>query len=147
MLAACDESGYITLIDTNLTNKQPIHNNTLVCNEIEPKQRIQVQDNTIFDFDWCSSDTRIITASGSAKCIMFSLENIVQEHTFVGHFKSVKSVKQAHYNDNIFASCGRDGIILLWDIREKKTTNDELMVKFCLYSLLVDLKLLIKISI
>jgi WD40 repeat protein len=120
ILAACDESGFISLINSNTPTN---HNNT----QTEPTHRIQVQDNTIFDFDWCSSDTRIITASGSAKCLIFSVEKLLPECTFSGHFKSVKSVKQAFYNDNLFASCGRDGLILLWDIRERKK-NEELMV-------------------
>jgi WD40 repeat protein len=125
ILAACDESGYITIIDSNISIKHSNPNNTQ--NEIEPIHRIQIQDNSIFDFDWCTSDSKLISASGSAKCIMYSIEKLVQEYTFTGHCKSVKCVKQAFYNDNLFASCGRDGMILLWDIRERNK-NEELMV-------------------
>jgi WD40 repeat protein len=87
---------------------------------------VQIQDNTIFDFDWCRSDSRIIAASGSAKCIMFCMEKLISECSFTGHCKSVKSVRQAFYNENLFASCGRDGMILLWDVRERK---DEINVR------------------
>ncbi len=125
-LAACDESGYITLIDTSLTSKQISHNTT--HHEILPTDRIQIQENTIFDFDWCSSDTRIVAASGSAKCIMLNVEKGEAEYTFGGHCKSVKCVKQAFYNDNLFASCGRDGMILLYDTRERK--NEEVIVSY-----------------
>ena len=120
ILAACDEQGFLTIIDTNKQKKHPIHNNTLIYNEIEPIVKTQIQDNTIFDIDWCFSDTKIITATGTSKCIIYNIEKNLNETVFTGHTKSVKCVKQAFFNDNLFSSCGRDGLILLWDVREKR---------------------------
>ena len=136
ILAASDEVGNITIIDTNrkYKNSQSKSNNytsnnsninTLTSTEIEPISIIifklvtkQLHSNTIFDFDWCFSDNKIISGSGDSHCVIYDINESLPEYIFKGHSKSIKCIKQAFYNHNIFASCGRDGIILMWDVRE-----------------------------
>lgn len=130
ILAACDEQGYMTLIDANAGYKNLSNElqNTLKAHQIDPMEKFQVHDNTIFDFDWCFSDNKIITASGDMQCMLVNMEhgsNRINEAVFSGHRKSVKSVKQSFYNNNIFASCGRDGVILLWDLRKNNRKHSE----------------------
>ena len=132
ILAACDENGYITLIDTlsEPTNKNTNSNfnNTLSHSKIHPFAKYCVHDNTIFDFEWCFTDKKIITASGDVKCVLINMDRgeFYNEYNFVGHWKSVKNVKQAFFNENVFISCGRDGIIYLWDLRSKKNITNNL---------------------
>ena len=38
----------------------------------------------------------------------------------MGHSQSIKCVKQSFFNPNIISTCGRDGLILVWDIRDNK---------------------------
>jgi WD40 repeat protein len=124
LLAASEEQGYITLIDTNIHKQSQQNNNTIPCTQISPTMRSHVHDNIIFDIDWCCSDTRIITASGEANSILFNIETEAKEAVFYkGHSASVKCVKQAFFNEHIFATCGRDGLILLWDSRQGIVTT------------------------
>lgn len=59
------------------------------------------------------------------KCKIINTDkgNFLNEYSFIGHSKSVKCVKQAFYNENLFTSCGRDGVILCWDLRTKISSN------------------------
>jgi WD40 repeat protein len=149
ILCACEESGYITIIDTqkdkkiinsnNSFNQQQFSlrrnsierlnenfNNTLSYHEMEPILKYQAHGNAIFDFEWCFSDNKILTAS-CEESLLLNYEygsNITNEILLKGHTKSIKNVKQAFYDENIIASCGRDGIIFIWDLR----TNER---RFC----------------
>jgi len=133
ILCACEENGFITIIDTGCEKKRPNEefNNTLYFHEILPLYKYQAHYNSIFDFEWCSQDNKILTASGDMSSLLMNYEtgsNVFNELLLIGHSKSVKNVKQAFYDDKIFASCGRDGIIFIWDIR---TNNKNLCNKNC----------------
>ncbi len=60
----------------------------------------------------------------NCKLINTDKGSFIDEYIFTGHNKSVKSIKQAFFNENVFVSCGRDGIIYLWDIRNRKSGNN-----------------------
>lgn len=148
ILCACEESGYITIIDTerekisnsnqliletrnSITNTNENFNNTLSYHEMEPVLKHQAHSNSIFDFEWCFSDNKILTASGDMTSLLLNYEygsNITNETLLMGHTKSIKNVKQAFYDENIIASCGRDGTIFIWDLR---TTEKRLCTKSC----------------
>lgn len=137
MLGACEENGNFSLINTKREckkNRSSIFNqfnNTLSNNEINPVTKLQIHNNTIFDFDWCSNDNKIITASGdmSSQIINLNDDRIGEiENILIGHTKSIKCVKQAFYNENIFTTCGRDGMIFVWDLR---SANKRLCTKHC----------------
>jgi WD40 repeat protein len=93
--------------------------------KLNPLKSYSAHDNSIFDFEWICNDKKFITASGDMKCKIINTDKgkFINEFTFIGHSKSVKCVKQAFYNDNLFFSCGRDGVILYWDLRVKKSSN------------------------
>ncbi len=131
ILASCEESGMISIIDTSREKRMKFFNNnydsdsnlnnTLTYHEILPSLCYQAHNNSIFDFDWCFSDNKILTASGDVTSLLINFEtgsNIKNELVLLGHTKSIKNVKQAFYNENIIASCGRDGIIFIWDMRQ-----------------------------
>ncbi len=131
ILCACEESGHITIIDTFseklLTQNSENFNNTLNYHQINPIHRQSVHNNSIFDFEWCFSDNKILTASGDMSSVLVNFENlsnVTTELMLIGHSKSIKSVKQSFDDEMIVASCGRDGMIFIWDLR----TNNK---KFC----------------
>lgn len=136
LLAACTESGLITIIDTHaegsVINSNNEFNNTLQYHEIQPLSKNQIHLNTIYDFEWCVSDNKILTASGDMTSVLVNFENnsCVNELYLVGHSKSIKSAKQAFFDEKLFATCGRDGMIYIWDIRDG---NRKRCSKHCAY--------------
>jgi WD40 repeat protein len=49
--------------------------------------------------------------------------NLTSELCLLGHNKSIKGVKQSFFNEKIIASCGRDGLIFIWDTRTANTNE------------------------
>ena len=94
--------------------------------EIEPGYRPAEQwfahDNAIFDVAWCHRDDRLLTASGDQSVKLWDVETNVCHRTFKRHNGSVKavSVRPDGGCGDVFASCGRDGTIALWDARESR---------------------------
>jgi WD40 repeat protein len=57
-----------------------------------------------------------------------NLSNVTSELMLVGHSKSIKNVKQSFDDEMIIATCGRDGMIFIWDLR---TNNKKFCSKSC----------------
>ena len=133
-LVSCQEDGSFSLIDTHriginsshgeINNNNEGMNNTLKYSEISPLIHSNIHNNVIYDIEWCFSDNKLLTCSGDSSCIMLNLEdksNGYPELLLSGHNKSVKSVKQSIFEESIIASCGRDHMIYIWDLRVKNS--------------------------
>jgi WD40 repeat protein len=130
ILAVSDEQGFLTLINTQVEkfHKSVEFNNTLDYHQIIPIFSKQFATDSIFDFEWCFNDNKILTAGGDGQSHLINLENgkNCSELQLCGHTtKSTKSIKQAFYDPNLIASCGRDGMLFIWDVRldNKKLCN------------------------
>ncbi|RXK34961.1 hypothetical protein M231_07775 [Tremella mesenterica] len=81
--------------------------------------------NAIFDISWSPDDTSIMTTSGDQTTRLHSVEGPEPRllATLRGHTSSIKTAvffdpSRSHVNDtNIIASGGRDGNILIYDLR------------------------------
>lgn len=66
-------------------------------------------------------DRSILSGSGDYQCCLWDTEKSALIGTYNGHSGSVKAVK--FRDENIFASAGRDGHILIWDVRVASDAN------------------------
>ena len=73
--------------------------------------------NAIFDLKWHPNDEYIATASGDQSIVISSIHHESRLTTLAGHTQSVKCVAWEPENGNMLCSGGRDGSILVWDLR------------------------------
>lgn len=84
----------------------------------EPQRTVlAAHSNAIFDLKWHPSDEYIATASGDQSIVISSVRNENRLATLAGHTQSVKCVAWEPENGNMLCSGGRDGTILVWDLR------------------------------
>lgn len=123
LLAVADEEGTVTLADTSRRLPGPASAEY----DFRPEAQWVAHDNAIFDVAWCRGDARMLTASGDQTVRLWDVETMVPHRTFRGHHGSVKAVAvQPESGGDVFASCGRDGAIALWDAREgRRRTRSE----------------------
>ena len=72
---------------------------------------------SIFNVEWVSNEERILSSSGDTISSLWDVESHKIIYVFSGHFASIKTAKEDPQNPNIFCSGGRDGRILIYDIR------------------------------
>ena len=76
-----------------------------------------MHQNSIFDLTWLGN-TKVVTASGDQSGIVFDLETQQQQVQLAQqHEASVKCVTCVQSSDNIIATGGREGRIVIHDIR------------------------------
>ncbi|KAF9437826.1 hypothetical protein BGZ76_010990 [Entomortierella beljakovae] len=109
-LAVGDEDGTIHIVDTRNDGAGT-------------KTQILAHLNAVFDICWTSDDSKLISASGDKTAKLHDVETKTCISTFMGHTGSLKSVSLKSGSDNIFATAGRDGSVLIWDIRCSSTTT------------------------
>ena len=73
--------------------------------------------NSIFDLEIHKNGSQVVTASGDTTSVLFDLVKEKRIINFCGHKKSIKAIKAHPSYSSIFATAGRDGKILLWDLR------------------------------
>ena len=84
----------------------------------EPQRTVlAAHSNAIFDLKWHPNDEYIATASGDQSIVISSVRNENRLATLAGHTQSVKCVAWEPENGNMLCSGGRDGTILVWDLR------------------------------
>jgi denticleless len=109
---------------------------------LTPVRRWHAHRDAIFDICWTMEDRRLLTGSGDYSVCYWDTETMALVSTFRGHTGSVKvflfdlllffqnnnSPHQAlrchNYDFNVFASAGRDGTILVWDVRVQEKSNN-----------------------
>ncbi|GAQ82389.1 hypothetical protein KFL_001100030 [Klebsormidium nitens] len=113
LVAAAGEGGCVQLFDTSKSPPEypDIHGPGTAIDTW------QAHSNSIFDIAWLQNDTHLLTGSGDQVIRLWNLEaqRCVQE--LRGHQGSIKSVCVQATQNNCLASGGRDGAIMLWDLR------------------------------
>ncbi|KAF9586345.1 hypothetical protein BGW38_006547 [Lunasporangiospora selenospora] len=67
----------------------------------------------------------MISVSGDQTARIHDVETRRCVGTFSGHSGSIKSVSRKYEDDNIFATAGRDGSVLVWDVRCSSSTSPQ----------------------
>jgi denticleless len=73
--------------------------------------------NAVFDVKWHPNDEYIATASGDQSVVISSVRHETRLATLAGHTQSAKCLTWEPESGNILCSGGRDGSILIWDLR------------------------------
>lgn len=127
LLAVADEEGMVTVVDAS--KKLP---GADIDPDFRPTHQWLAHANAIFDIAWCHGDQRMLTAGGDKTIRLWDVETAVAQCSFKHHRGSVKAVSvrpSGNYagrgeggggGGEVFASCGRDGLIALWDARESR---------------------------
>ncbi len=136
LLAMCEEDGHLNVFRCGEECQKEL---------LTPVRRWIAHRDAVFDMCWSKDDRSIITGSGDYRCCLWDTEKMVLctiwcrsfewtfsltrafrdlQHlisSFGGHSGSVKAVR---YRDgNVFASAGRDGHIMIWDVRVANQRN------------------------
>ncbi|XP_062535284.1 protein lethal(2)denticleless-like, partial [Armigeres subalbatus] len=111
ILAIANEDGKIALQDTNLKNEEQGGERAL-----EGKQ---CHMNAVFDIEWMPGHMSLVSASGDHTARLFTVTESSLEcmRIFNGHSRSVKTAAFRRTDPAVFATGGRDGVIVLWDSR------------------------------
>lgn len=123
ILVACDEDGYIILLDSNSEIKKNNINNQRQFNngtKINPLIIKKIHNNAALCVNFFQNDKKLLTSSSdsTAKIINLSSDHFCfNEMELCGHKKRVKNVCPNIFDENIIATSGSEGIIFLWDIR------------------------------
>ena len=121
LLGVCEEGGFVNIFRSGEDMRFEL---------LTPVRRWMAHRDAIFDLCWTMEDRRLLTGSGDYNVCLWDTETMGLVSTFRGHTGSVKALKCHNYDDHVFASAGRDGNILLWDVRvQEKRTNLEFAVK------------------
>lgn len=89
----------------------------------------QCHFNAVFDIAWMPYHLKLISASGdhTARLWDVSESKLISIREFCGHTRSVKVATFRKNDCSVFATGGRDGAILIWDLRS--STNGEIIQK------------------
>lgn len=127
ILAIANEDGKIALQDTTQPNLDP---------EEQSLSGPQCHFNAVFDLEWAPGQMRFVSASGDHTARLWEVagSGIRGLNSYVGHTRSVKSAAFKRSDPAVFATGGRDGAILIWDIRAKLNVDLTSRVDNCIYS-------------
>ena len=119
-LAAADEDGYVSVINTakNLPSG--------LDDDVSPNRPVAqwtAHRNAIFDLSWANQDRWIYTASGDMSLGLWDTSYAYKISSFYGHGGSVKSVSISPHAAEILASGSCDGNLLIWDARVHAACN------------------------
>lgn len=127
ILAIANEDGKIALQDTTQPNLDP---------EEQSLSGPQCHFNAVFDLEWAPGQMRFVSASGDHTARLWEVagSGIRGLNSYVGHTRSVKSAAFKRSDPAVFATGGRDGAILIWDIRANLNVDLTSRVDNCIYS-------------
>lgn len=127
ILAIANEDGKIALQDTTQPNLDA---------EEQSLSGPQCHYNAVFDLEWAPGQMRFVSASGDHTARLWEVagSGIRGLNSYVGHTRSVKSAAFKRSDPAVFATGGRDGAILIWDIRANLNVDLTSRVDNCIYS-------------
>ncbi|KAM4041158.1 denticleless protein homolog [Anomaloglossus baeobatrachus] len=109
VLAVTNEEGFVRLYDTE-------------CRDMQQKvvKDWQAHTNAVFDLAWVPGEHKLVTASGDQTAKLFDVKAGELLGECKGHQCSLKSVTFSKFEKAVFSTGGRDGNIMVWDIRCNK---------------------------
>ena len=84
---------------------------------IYPLTKIKVHNNAIFDIEWFDNDKMIASVTGDFSTVLLNTQTYEPEYRLKGHDGTVKWIDSHPSQTNVYVTGGRDGEILLFDIR------------------------------
>ncbi|KAI1914489.1 hypothetical protein LOZ39_004466 [Ophidiomyces ophidiicola] len=109
LVAIGDEEGGIRIIDSAKDDKLGFSKTYL---------SFQPHMNSIMDLEFSSDDKLLATASGDQSSHIIDMPTQTAVYCLSKHSSSVKRVQfQPASNNNVVATCGRDGSVNIWDLR------------------------------
>ncbi|KAJ3260565.1 hypothetical protein HK104_006863, partial [Borealophlyctis nickersoniae] len=108
LLAIGDEDGKIGVINTAANNTFETDN---------PRPQWQAHPNAIFDICWSRDDQYLASAAGDQTTRLWNVETQDIVAVFPGHGNTIKSVTNNWCDPSVYATGGRDGRIMVWDVR------------------------------
>jgi WD40 repeat protein len=106
VIAVGTESGGVWLYDTEDN-----------ANMSDPIVRFWAHKNAVMDMQFSSDDLTLATSSGDQTARLIDVRTQQVKALFELHFASVKQVRFQPGDENVLATCSREGLIALWDIR------------------------------
>ncbi|XP_039285503.1 denticleless protein homolog [Nilaparvata lugens] len=105
--AVVNEAGNAAIVDTK-------DNSDLI-----PEIELKAHDNAIFDLDWSDCDNRLLMGSGDRTASLWDLHEgeLTKINDFAAHTRSLRTVAFTPQQKDVFATGGRDGLIVIWDAR------------------------------
>lgn len=119
-LAAADEEGVVTVLDTRRSLLDQMHSATRGS---APLARFVAHDNAIFDIIWMQDDTQVATASGDGTIRVFDVESTYRRALLRGHSGSAKCIRALPSMPNVLMSAARDGNVRAYDLRTPSVTD------------------------
>ncbi|CAO1420615.1 unnamed protein product [Diamesa hyperborea] len=121
ILALANEDGRIALQNTFVKNSTMDADLAL--------EGDQCHHNAVFDIAWMPYHLKLVSASGdhTAKLWDVTESKLIRIREFCGHTRSVKVATFRKNDCSVFATGGRDGAILVWDLRS--STNQDVIQK------------------
>ncbi|KAK2877262.1 hypothetical protein FQN49_001301 [Arthroderma sp. PD_2] len=112
LVAIGDEAGGIRLLDTSPDDENGFSNAYLSFPSMHK--------NSIMDLEFSSDDKLLATASGDQTSHIIDMATQTPIYSLSKHTCSVKRVQfQPGSNNNVVATCSRDGSVNIWDLRYK----------------------------
>ncbi|XP_063774318.1 denticleless protein homolog [Pseudophryne corroboree] len=106
VLAVANEEGFVRLYDTECRDMQR-----------QVMKDWQAHTNAVFDLAWVPEEHKLVTASGDQTAKIFDVKAGELIGECRGHQCSLKSVAFSKFEKAVFSTGGRDGNIMLWDMR------------------------------
>lgn len=113
-LAAADEDGVVTILDSRRSLKEQMHAPTRASS---PVAKFSAHDNAIFDVIWMQNDSLVATASGDATVRVFDVQSSTRKALLKGHSGSAKCIRALPSMPNVLMSTARDGNVRAFDLR------------------------------
>ncbi|XP_014854490.1 PREDICTED: denticleless protein homolog [Poecilia mexicana] len=104
ILAAANEEGIVRIYNTE-NRENPLLKEWLA------------HENAVFDIAWVPGEPQLVTAAGDQMARLWDVKSGEVLGGFKGHVCSLKSVAFAPGEKAVFCTGGRDGNIMVWDIR------------------------------
>ncbi|KAJ3365979.1 hypothetical protein GGF32_007479 [Allomyces javanicus] len=104
-LAAADESGTLTVLDTDNADDALL------------AARFPAHRNSIFDVKWHPTNPLLATASGDHTAAIWDVETQHATALLSAHASSVRNIAFNPHDPSLLATGSRDGAIMVWDLR------------------------------
>ena len=113
LVAIGDEDGGVRLLETNVASTPSF---------ASPFLTFKPHSNAVMDLAFSSDDYLLATASGDQTARIVDMRTQTTISVLAAHRSSLKKVAFQPDSDDIVATCCRDGVVHLWDLRCSGTT-------------------------